>query len=751
MASLVSDVDSENLTISAVNSQHVFAAMNGLVATLTSSANWFGTESISFTVSDGSLSANASTNIVVTPVNDAPIISLPASFTFAEGASLNINMSNYASDVDSPTLTLSATGNNHVSVSIVGMMVSLSAANNWNGTEAITFTVSDNVSRDSLSTNSGGNDLIRLSSSATTNIIVGSVNDAPTITLPASYTFAEDGNLVVNMASLVSDVDSENLTISAVNSQHVFAAMNGLVATLTSSANWFGTESISFTVSDGSLSANASTNIVVTPVNDAPVITSFHPNQDELTLAPGTSQQFDVTANDVDSNISYEWWLNGSLQQGDSPSFTYLFSVVGTHQLVSKVTDGFAVAEHSWSIQVPYINSPPQITQAISNLVITEDFAPIEIDMDDYFNDPDGDPISYSFSQSTQVVNAALSGSVLTISCIPDVSGICEFSVSAEELLPNLSLTTDKQTKTITNNRDARRISQSFEVTVESVNDAPTISLLPSYQFAEDETLTLEIADCIHDVDSSNLSLSISGNQLIFCDIEGSTLHFSAEPNWYGSEQITVTVSDNRNRLSSSTITTIVVNPVNDAPQIVSYTPATPNIEVLANSSVSFSVEATDIDSQLSYRWHVNGEELAESSASCSYFFSLSGSYSVSVTVSDEGVDLTHNWEVLVPVGVDDPELIPLCTTLSPVFPNPFRGQTRISYSLKEPGYTSLNVYNTKGQLVRNLCNSMQSAAHYQLSWDGKDNSGLEVASGLYFIRMITSGETHMVKALIIK
>ncbi len=548
MASLVSDVDSPNLTITAQNSAHVSVAMNGLVATLTSTANWFGTENLSFTVSDGSLTASASTNVIVTPVNDPPTISLPASFTFAEDGSISINMANYASDVDSATLTLTASGNTHVSVSINGMMVSLGAEADWSGTEAITFTVNDNVSRDCLTERATDNGQSRLIASATTNIIVSPVNEAPSITLPSSFTFAEDANLVVNMASLVSDVDSPNLTITAQNSAHVSVTMNGLVATLTTTANWFGTENLSFTVSDGSLTASASTSV---------------------------------------------------------------------------------------------------------------------------------------------------------------------------------------------------------EVTTE--NDAPSISLLPLYQFMEDETLMLDLSDCISDVDSQDLSLAVSGNGFTHCTVDGYTLLFSADPNWFGSEQLTVTVSDSRTRLSSSTITTILVEPVNDPPQIVSYNPATSEIEALANSSVSFTVEATDIDSQLSYHWFVNGEELSDSSSSCSYFFSQSGTYAVSVKVADEGVELMHEWSVLVPVGVDDPELCPTTTQLYPIYPNPFSEQSTISFSLKEAAYTTIQVYNAKGQLIKTLCDSQQTAAQHKLCWDGKDDSGQSVASGVYYVRMQCFGDLYMVKALLIK
>ena len=639
MASLVSDVDSPNLTITAQNSAHVSVAMNGLVATLTSAANWFGTESLSFTVSDGSLTASASTNVIVTPVNDPPTISLPASFTFAEDGSLSINMANYASDVDSATLTLTASGNTHVSVSINGMMVSLGAEADWSGTEAITFTVNDNVSRDCLTERATDNGQSRLIASATTNIIVSPVNEAPSITLPSSFTFAEDANLVVNMASLVSDVDSPNLTITAQNSAHVSVTMNGLVATLTTTANWFGTENLNFTVSDGSLTASASTNVIVTPVNDPP------------TMSLPSSYTFAEDAN----------------------------LVVNMASLVDDVDS--------------------------SNLTIT--------------------------AQNSAHVSVTMNGLVATLTTTANWFGT-----------ENLSFTVSDGSLTAS-------ASTSVEVTTE--NDAPSISLLPLYQFMEDETLMLDLSDCISDVDSQDLSLAVSGNGFTHCTVDGYTLLFSADPNWFGSEQLTVTVSDSRTRLSSSTITTILVEPVNDPPQIVSYNPATSEIEALANSSVSFTVEATDIDSQLSYHWFVNGEELSDSSSSCSYFFSQSGTYAVSVKVADEGVELMHEWSVLVPVGVDDPELCPTTTQLYPIYPNPFSEQSTISFSLKEAAYTTIQVYNAKGQLIKTLCDSQQTAAQHKLCWDGKDDSGQSVASGVYYVRMQCFGDLYMVKALLIK
>ncbi|NIA29509.1 MAG: T9SS type A sorting domain-containing protein [Actinobacteria bacterium] len=68
------------------------------------------------------------------------------------------------------------------------------------------------------------------------------------------------------------------------------------------------------------------------------------------------------------------------------------------------------------------------------------------------------------------------------------------------------------------------------------------------------------------------------------------------------------------------------------------------------------------------------------------------------------------------------------------VYPNPFNSSASIQFRLAAPGIVNLNVYNLNGQLVRNILNKYMSAADYEIAWDGKDQSGLVVSSGVYFI-----------------
>jgi predicted outer membrane repeat protein len=73
---------------------------------------------------------------------------------------------------------------------------------------------------------------------------------------------------------------------------------------------------------------------------------------------------------------------------------------------------------------------------------------------------------------------------------------------------------------------------------------------------------------------------------------------------------------------------------------------------------------------------------------------------------------------------------------LKKCYPNPFNPTTTIEYSISRDGNVNLSIYNVNGQLVRTLVNGMQKKNVYGISWDGKDNGGRSVASGIYFCRL---------------
>ena len=80
--------------------------------------------------------------------------------------------------------------------------------------------------------------------------------------------------------------------------------------------------------------------------------------------------------------------------------------------------------------------------------------------------------------------------------------------------------------------------------------------------------------------------------------------------------------------------------------------------------------------------------------------------------------------------------------------PNPFNTETQIDYILLEDDNISVEVYDIRGELVRRLFEGQQHAGKYSLSWNGKSDQGIEINSGVYFIRLHSSSLSQTVKTL---
>jgi hypothetical protein len=101
-------------------------------------------------------------------------------------------------------------------------------------------------------------------------------------------------------------------------------------------------------------------------------------------------------------------------------------------------------------------------------------------------------------------------------------------------------------------------------------------------------------------------------------------------------------------------------------------------------------------------------------------------------------------------VGNNDPQ-IPAVTELKGNYPNPFNPETAIRFSTKESGKVRLSIYNVRGQLIRNLVNEDLSPGNHRIIWNGRDENGSSVASGIYMYRMETSTYTKTLKMMLMK
>ena len=103
-------------------------------------------------------------------------------------------------------------------------------------------------------------------------------------------------------------------------------------------------------------------------------------------------------------------------------------------------------------------------------------------------------------------------------------------------------------------------------------------------------------------------------------------------------------------------------------------------------------------------------------------------------------------------VGIDDDlNGMPIAYRLEANYPNPFNPSTTIRYQLAKAAPTTLTVYNVLGKAVRTLVSEQQSAGNYSIQWDGRDNNGRAVASGVYIYTLQSGSFTESRRMALLK
>ncbi|MGB9591732.1 MAG: T9SS type A sorting domain-containing protein, partial [Candidatus Kryptoniota bacterium] len=86
-------------------------------------------------------------------------------------------------------------------------------------------------------------------------------------------------------------------------------------------------------------------------------------------------------------------------------------------------------------------------------------------------------------------------------------------------------------------------------------------------------------------------------------------------------------------------------------------------------------------------------------------------------------------------------------------YPNPFNPSTNIQFSIgnRMPVHVVLDIFNVLGQKVRTLVDDYRSQGTYRVTWDGKNDAGLSVASGVYFYLLKSNNFVSTKKMLLLK
>ncbi|MEF3695510.1 MAG: choice-of-anchor J domain-containing protein [Candidatus Cloacimonadota bacterium] len=108
-------------------------------------------------------------------------------------------------------------------------------------------------------------------------------------------------------------------------------------------------------------------------------------------------------------------------------------------------------------------------------------------------------------------------------------------------------------------------------------------------------------------------------------------------------------------------------------------------------------------------------------------------------------------WFGIEPVSTQDNQIVPTASGINRIYPNPFNPRSTIEFSLGQAGPVRVDVFNLKGQKVKSLASGNYPAGVNSLIWDGTDDAGRGVASGIYYVRMNADNRNYSRRVVLVK
>lgn len=552
--------------------------------TITPQPGQSGTTTITITVSDGTANATSAFVLSVNDVNDPPTISVIANQTTSENTATDpIPFTINDNETPAASLTVSASSSNPALVPVANITFGGSGANrtvtinpgsSQSGTATITITVSDGTA----------------TASRSFDLTIDPINDSPTVTPISNQTVAENTPTSPIPFSIGdAETPASNLTVTATSSVTTLVSNGNIqlggtgsdrTITITPTAGQSGSTLITISVSDGTAVTSISFTLTVNSVNDAPTITSIGnqtTNEDVATAAlPFTVGDPDTPAASLTvtaSSNNQTLVPNANIALfGDDISRTVTVTPApnqtGTATITLTVSDGTATATTSFQVTVVAVNDAPTIS-AISNQTTNENTATPALAFT--VADPE-----------TAVASLTVTGTSSNLTLVPNANVVIGGSGGNRTVTvtpaPGQSGST---TITLSVSDGTATTSTSFQLTVTSINDAPTISAIPA-QTTNEDVATAAISFTIGDSDSPIGSLTVTGSSSNKTLVPEANLNISTTGatrtvvitpalNQFGTTTITLTVTDGG--ASAQTTFTLTVSPVNDAPTITGQVP----------------------------------------------------------------------------------------------------------------------------------------------------------------------------------
>ncbi|OUD44989.1 tandem-95 repeat protein [Vibrio parahaemolyticus] len=591
-----SDMDGDKLSIQSASvpeAQGKVEIVEGKLV-FTPAENFNGDAEITYTVTDGQLTDEAKVTVTINPVNDAPIIKVDAVESITEDAvsTDTVVATLTVRDTDTPEdqLTVSLENNSNGYFVLVGNEVKLTQV----GVDAVN---NDELNLKDLTISASVSDGVNPTANDSDSLIVNRVNDAPTVeNAIADQELSEDfATYTIDLNDAFKDSDSA-LNFSVFGNSNVLVSIENGIATISPTADWNGSETLTFTATDpGGESISQTVDFTVAPVADIVA--------DKATVVEDTPTIIKVLGNDtfegdgkVVSLDANNGPVNGSVSVNPDGSVTYTpnDNYHGIDSFTYIVTSGGVSESTTVNVDVTPENDAPV---AKDDTAITDEDTPVTIDVLPNDTDADGDKLSVESASvpkeqgTVEVVNGKL-----VFTPAENFNGHAEITYTV----------TDGQLT------DEAKVT----VTVNPVNDAPTIKVDAVESITEDavSTDTVVATLTVRDTDTpeDQLTVSLENNSNGYFVLVGNEVKLTqAGVDAVNNDElnlkdltISASVSDGVNPTASDS-DSLIVNRVNDAPTVENAIAD----QVLSEDFDAYTIDLNEVfkDSDSSLEFSVSG------------------------------------------------------------------------------------------------------------------------------------------------
>ncbi|MFH1802980.1 MAG: Ig-like domain-containing protein [archaeon] len=457
------------------------------------------------------------------------------------------------------------------------------------------------------------------------------INDAPEFTsVPQELVFNE-GDLATFQVTAV-DPEGDDLEFSTDDPRFT---VNGNTFSWQTGYQDSGFYVILINVTDGEFHVQTLTNIEIINANAPPVLAQIPEIiWDEETVKTLNLSEYFIDSDSPTLEFGIEVFPDESHivaeLEGEIVTFTPATDFFGQETIVFYADDGNSkTLSNNVTLTVTNINDPLVFEGPIADVSFNEDQPLLEaFDLNDYFIDSDS--ILDFEVHGNQNITIDITDGLVSFHPDRDYFGTEQIYFNASDGEFSVG-------------------SNTLTITVYEQGEPPELDPLNcTIVIEEDAQYTCTIS--AWDLENNTITFSATGEENMICDVTGNTLTYSSAKDYNGPASCVVQASDIHG--SDQETLQVTVNPINDAPEIISYTPELEVVHLVEGWNQTFSIQAIDVDSSEFFTtWYLSSQVVSNSTENSSSYTLAGpqiGNYLIEAIVRDTQLQTRKFWNVIV-------------------------------------------------------------------------------------------------------